>query len=267
MRDLGVVAARRDAGRRDRGLQHGDRRRRHPQTSRPARAGPRRAAGPGWDVDPSTLTGPRVGHRRRDRAEADPERDVELAERARRRRPRTRAIGSRVRRRPARGGRDRRSGGGAERQARPGQLGEPAVDDLEGRPPGPVVEQRVAVELDDRRRRPSASCRGRRRGGVAGVDPAVERGDEDRRDEVRGGIQPVEGHRRRIGPGPEPVDLSTDSGAGRTGQASVRPMTCPSGSARRPSFATPSGLNFGMTTAPPSSAPRASVASMSATVT
>ena len=75
--------------------------------------------------------------------------------------------------------------GPAQHELGPGQLGQPAVDDLERRPARPIVEQPVGVEgrhdlavvgQDPERRR-------RRR---PGIDPAVEGGEHHRRDEVAG---------------------------------------------------------------------------------
>ena len=57
------------------------------------------------------------------------------------------------------------------------------------------------------------------------------------------------------------------AGSEPEGQTSVTPMTCPSGSAKRPRTAPGPGLNFGMITVPPSSAARASAASTLSTAT
>ena len=84
-------------------------------------------------------------------------------------------------------------------QARPRQFGEAAVDDLEGRTPGSVVEEEVAVELDDDL---AAICQlpRRHRGSAPGVDPAVEGGDEGGRYQVVWWIEAIERHPERIGP-------------------------------------------------------------------
>jgi hypothetical protein len=64
-------------------------------------------------------------------------------------------------------------------QLGPGQLGEAAVDDLEGRPPRAVVEQRVRIERRNIDRLVEQVLQGGRRR-ASGVDPAVECGDERR---------------------------------------------------------------------------------------
>ena len=132
----------------------------------------RMPAGPGW-TSPRSRPGPRrrsrgsatapgVRHGRRDRPEADPLRDAELARRCRPRRRRTRASGSRARRPTGRAGRGSPTRRWRSVELGPGQLGQPAVDDLERRPAGAVVEQRVGVEVDDDRAVAGEGVRGRR---------------------------------------------------------------------------------------------------------
>ena len=85
-----------------------------------------------------------------------------------------------------------------EGQAGPRQLGDPAIDDLEGRSPRPIVEEDVAVERGDGR--PAVGeVSGRNRRGPAGVDPAIERRDEDGAGQLAGFVEAVEAHRARIG--------------------------------------------------------------------
>ena len=71
-----------------------------------------------------------------------------------------------------------------ERQLGPGQLGQPAVDDVEGRSAGPVVEQEVGVERGHVGPAVGQEL-GRRRRRRTAVDPAVEGGQDRRRHEVR----------------------------------------------------------------------------------
>ena len=88
------------------------------------------------------------------------------------------------------------------------ELGQPAVDDLERRAPGAIIEQLVRVERRHDRSLLAEELGERDGGGVAGIDPAIERADECRCDEVariagtpRGG-QRVQAHARRIVGGP-----------------------------------------------------------------
>ena len=86
----------------------------------------------------------------------------------------------------------------AHDQLVPGQLGELAVDDLEWRSPGSVVEDQVGIEArHDRRVSDEVLQRSRGRG--PGVDPSVEGRHQGRGDEVPGIGQGVEAHHRRIG--------------------------------------------------------------------
>ena len=74
---------------------------------------------------------------------------------------------------------------------------QPAVADLQRRPPGAVVEQRIGIELGDD---PAAIAelldRGRR--GLAGVHPRVECDDDRRGDDLDRFDQPVQRHRASI---------------------------------------------------------------------
>ena len=89
----------------------------------------------------------------------------------------------------------------AQDELGPGQLGQAPVDDLERWPAGSIVEQLVRVEGRHGLRVVGQDAeRGRRR--RAGIDPAVEGGDHDRRDQLRGVVEGVQAHRRRIGDGP-----------------------------------------------------------------
>ena len=87
-------------------------------------------------------------------------------------------------------------------ELRPGQLGKSAVDDLQSRAPGAVVEQGIRVErrnVDCVIEEPFEGRRGR----AAGVHPAVERSHERRGDEVAGvaraarPCQRIEAHARK----------------------------------------------------------------------
>ena len=176
-------------------------------------------AGPGW-TSPSSKSGLRrraedvrragVGHRRRDRPEADPQPDAELLgdldDGGRELAPAEIRLGARededvatVDPAPPDG------------QARPGQLGHPAVDDLERRPAGSVVEEEVAVELDDDLAA-VGQLPGGDRGGAAGVDPAVEGRDEGGCDEVVGRIEAVERHPRKNRAEARSRSMATGSG-------------------------------------------------------
>ena len=201
--DLGVVADGRDARLADRMLEDGDRRGRNAQhPCRPrldvaeeqARLGRR----------PEDVRRARVGHGSGDRPEADPEPDAELFgdldDRCRELPPPEIRLGA---------GQDEQvatvDSGSPNRQARPGQFRQPAVHDLERRPARSVVEEEVAIELDDDLAAVGQLPGGSRRS-AACIDPAVEGGDEGRRDEVGGLIEAIERHLERIGPGSEPVD-------------------------------------------------------------
>jgi hypothetical protein len=84
---------------------------------------------------------------------------------------------------------------GAEHELGPRELRQPAVHDVERRPAGSIVVELVVVPRGDDAgaRRELGHGRRRRR---ARVDPSVERGDERRRDEVRGLdlVELVQGH-------------------------------------------------------------------------
>jgi hypothetical protein len=138
-----------------------------------------------------------VGHGRGDRSEADPQRHVQLPDevddRGREGLPPKVGLGATHDEEVT-----AREAAVPDDESGPRQIGHPAVDDLERGPPRPVVEQLVAVELGDDRRL-AGELLERGGGGVAGVDPAVERGDERRRDDVVGRFEAVEGHRRSIG--------------------------------------------------------------------
>ena len=86
----------------------------------------------------------------------------------------------------------------AQDEARPGQLGQAPVDDLERRAARPIVEQLVGVEGRDRRAVVGEDGQ-RRRGRRARIDPAIERGDQDGLDQVAGIVKRVQAHPRRIG--------------------------------------------------------------------
>ncbi len=174
-----------------------------PAGRRPGPAARRRAATrAGTSTRGRTSSG--CGDGRRDRAEADPEPDAKLLgdfdDGCRELAPPEIRLGARQDQHVA-----TVDSGSPYRQARPRQFGQSTVDDLEGRSPGSVVEQEVAVELDD----DLAAVRqlpGGHRGGAAGIDPAVEGSDEGGRYEVVGSIEAVERHPERIGPRSEPVD-------------------------------------------------------------
>ena len=104
--------------------------------------------------------------------------------------------------------------GPADHELGPGQLGEPAVDDLERGPAGAVVEERVRVEgRDDRGLAGDLLERGRGRG--AGIDPAVERGEDGRGDEVARVVEGVQAHADRIGLTGRLPSPAVEAGAGR----------------------------------------------------
>ena len=73
----------------------------------------------------------------------------------------------------------------AQDEARPGQLGQAPVDDLERRAARSIVEQLVGVEGRDGRAVVGQDGQ-RGRGRRARIDPAVERGDQDGRDQIDG---------------------------------------------------------------------------------
>ena len=154
---------------------------------------------PGADSVPEDRHRPRVRHGGRDRPQADPLDDAESRHQLDR-------VGDElappvVGLRPDQDEQVVVAGPGpAQLERRPGQLVEPAVDDLEGRPPRPVVEDPIRVEgrhdgriLDEQRER---RCR---RG--PGIDPAIEGAEERRGDEVAGVIEAIQAHRARIGVG------------------------------------------------------------------
>ena len=71
-------------------------------------------------------------------------------------------------------------------RARPGELGRDAVDDARDRPPRPLVEEVLAVEGDEGLGVPALQQRGDgRRRAESGVDPALERHDQERVPENR----------------------------------------------------------------------------------
>ncbi|HTH04692.1 MAG TPA: hypothetical protein VL916_02435, partial [Ilumatobacteraceae bacterium] len=70
-------------------------------------------------------------------------------------------------------------------ELRPRQLSEPPIDDLQRGPACAVVEQRIGVERRDIDRLIEQLFERRRRC-ATGIDPAVERGDQDRREQVAG---------------------------------------------------------------------------------
>ena len=135
-------------------------------------------------------------HCGRDRAEADPLDHVqalhELDDRVRQLAPAV--VGLRATEQQQVAAFDRRVTDG---QLGPGQLGQPAVPDLQRRPPGAVVEQRIGIELGDD---PAAVTEllDRRRRGLAGVHPRIERDDDRRGDDLDGFDQPVQRHRASI---------------------------------------------------------------------
>ena len=86
----------------------------------------------------------------------------------------------------------------AQDEARPGQLGQAPVDDLERWAARSIVEQLVGVEGRDRRAVVGEDGQ-RGRGRRARIDPAVERGDQDGRDQIAGIVKRVQAHPRRIG--------------------------------------------------------------------
>ena len=133
-----------------------------------------------------------MGHGRRDRSEADPFLDLEQARQLRQFRgqllPAVVRLGTRedqdvpvVETAPD------------QLQFRPGQSPGHAVDDLEGRTPGPEVVDPVAVEGGQRVAILGQQRRGQR-GGGPGVDPAVHGRDDDRGDEGSGGHQADKRH-------------------------------------------------------------------------
>jgi hypothetical protein len=123
-------------------------------------------------------------HGRRDRSKADPldhaetSRDIEHV------------VGERMPSVVGLGAREHQEVALAESHAtddelRPGQLSEPPIDDLQRGPACAVVEQRIGVERRDIDRLIEQLFERRRRC-ATGIDPAVERGDQDRRDQVAG---------------------------------------------------------------------------------
>ncbi len=143
---------------------------------------------------------PGMRHGRRDGAEADPLRNVEpfgkfgssLGERL------PAIIGLRSREDEDVVVADSRVANG---ECGPLELGRAPVDDLERGPAGAVVEQLVGVEGREHAAAFGELLRGHR-GGRTCVDPAVERRDEGRRDELPDLLQPIDRHaskdRRRI---------------------------------------------------------------------
>ena len=144
----------------------------------------------------------------------------------------------------------RKSGSAPERTSR-SRLVDPAAPDRQGRPGQLGDAGRRRSRASDagsdsrtggrrrtrrrRRRRPRAAPAAVERG-AAGIDPAIERGDEGRSDEIVRRIEAVERHPRRIGQA-RSRSIRDQLRAGlRIDQSSVRPMTCPSGSATRPSW-------------------------------
>ena len=89
----------------------------------------------------------------------------------------------------------------------PHESGVDAVAQLEQGTAGPVVDEHVAVERDQRRRPALRLERIHRRGGGAtGVDPAGQHDDEHRLVKVGGlGDEPVVSHRVRAVPGARPL--------------------------------------------------------------
>ena len=86
----------------------------------------------------------------------------------------------------------------AQDEARPGELGQAPVDDLERWAARSIVEQLVGVEGRDRRAVVGEDGQ-RGRGRRARIDPAIERGDQDGRDQIAGIVKRVQAHPRRIG--------------------------------------------------------------------
>ena len=159
------------------------------------------------DSVPRIGTEPGVGHGRGDRPEADPLGDAEpmgeVDDRVGDGAPAVVGLRADEHEEVAVG-----DAGPAEDELGPGQLREPAVDDLERRAAGAVVEERVGVEGGDDRRL-AGDLLERRRGRRAGVHPAVEGGEEGRGDEVAGVVEGVQAHADRIGlvgrlPSPRP---------------------------------------------------------------
>ena len=70
-----------------------------------------------------------------------------------------------------------------DHELRPGQLGQSPIDDLEGRPSSPIVEQRIRIERGDIDRVVQQVFQRSRRG-APGVHPAVEGGHERGCDQV-----------------------------------------------------------------------------------
>jgi hypothetical protein len=86
-----------------------------------------------------------------------------------------------------------------DRQLRPRDLVQHAVDHVKDRPAGAVVGEHVGVERHNgvAAQRELVRAAG---GGACGVDPTVERGHQDRGHEpFEGSGHPMEGHPFRIG--------------------------------------------------------------------
>ena len=113
--------------------------------------------------------------------------------------------------------------GRADDELGPDEAARAAVDDLEGRAPGAVVEDRVRVEGRDH---PAAlgEMAGRDGGGAPGIDPAVERDDDRGRVEI--GQLPAEleqAHGRGVGE----CGFSLTRPRATSGPALGRPRPCP----------------------------------------
>ena len=177
---------------------------------------------PGGGADDRDGAG--VRHGGGDRAEADPFGDVqtldELDDRVRQLTPAV--VGLRPAEQQQVAAFDRRVPDG---QLGPGQLGQPAVADLQRRPPGAVVEQRVGIELGHDRAAVTERL-DRRRRGLAGVHPRIERDDDRRGDDLDRFDQPIQRHgksirlragaarRRRPGYDPPMVSIETSDALG-----------------------------------------------------
>ena len=212
MRHLGEVAEGRDAGPGDLDLERRDQRRRHAQDAGGAgrHFGPQQ---PGRGFRAEDRHGSGMRHGRGDRPEADPLGDAqtvgELDDGVGHGPPAIVRLRADEHEEVAVG-----DAGPADHELGPGQLGEPAVDDLERGTAGAVVEERVRVEgRDDRGLAGDLLERGR--GRRTGIDPAVERGEEGRGDEVARVVEGVQAHADRIGLTGRLPSPATGAGAGR----------------------------------------------------
>ena len=162
-------------GRGRRQLQHRERRRGHAQQ-------PFRSLADSVGQQPRRRCGrqhrhrPRVRHRRRNGAQAGPAHDPESLRQLDdvRRQLAPSVVGLRA-------GQDQQVAvtDPRRRQTQVGPV-EPhrlAIDDVEDRPPGPVVVDRVGIEGGDRRAA-LGELSGGRRAGASGIDPALQRGDQ-----------------------------------------------------------------------------------------